>query len=354
MTTIKKQSWGTMADGRPVELYTLSNDRGMEATVTTYGATLVGLTAPDRNGALTDVVLGFDTVDEYTQARGCFGALIGRVANRIGDAKIELDGETYVLTRNKEYGHAHGGEKGFDKQLWSAGVEETLEGSRLALRYLSKDGEEGYPGNLNVAVTYIMTEGGLRLECRAETDKTTVVNLTNHAYFNLGGIGAGIGDVLDHVVALNASQYLPTDSNQVPTGAIEDVAGTPLDFTRPNTLGLRIDDQFEALEIAHGYDHYFIIDGDPGELTQGAQIFHADSGRVLDICTTQPGFQLYTGNHMAEVTSGKLGVMYPPRSGFCVETQGYVDAPNHSEFPSIVLRPGELYEHITEYRFSTM
>ncbi len=351
---IRKEAWGTMLDGRQVDLYTLVNDRGMQATITTYGATLVGLTAPDRNGSMADVVLGYDSVDEYINGRGYLGAMIGRVANRLSSAQFELDGVTYDVTRNKEYGQAHGGTAGFDKKLWTAESLETIEGPCLVLGYHSVDGEEGYPGNLDVTAVYTMTERGLRLECRAETDKPTVVNLTNHAYFNLNGTGAATKDVLDHVLTLNSSRYLPTDTNQVPTGEVVDVAGTPLDFTRPTSFGLRINDEHEAIQIAHGYDHYYVIDGDTDELTQGAQIFHGGSGRVLDVCTTQPGLQFYTGNHMAERTKGKLGAVYGVRSGFCIETQGYVDAPNKPGFPSIVLRPGEKYEQVTEYRFSVM
>lgn len=352
--TIKNEKWGTMPDGRQVDLYTLTNSKGMQATVTTYGATLVGLTASDRNGVLADVVLGYDSANAYINGRGYFGATVGRVANRLSQARFELDGVTHEVSRNKEYGQLHGGGGGFHSKLWAAEPVETFEGASLVLGYNSADGEEGYPGNLDVSVVYTLTEQGLRLEYRAETDAPTVVTLTNHAYFNLGGIGASIGDVLDHVVTLNASRYLVTDANQVPTGEVADVAGTPLDFSRPNTIGLRINDSHDALQIGHGYDHYFIIDGPPGELNQGIQVFHSDSGRVLDVLTTQPGLQFYTGNHMPERTNGKFGSMYGVRSGFCVETQGYVDAPNQSEFPSIVLRPGEKYEQVTEYRFSVM
>lgn len=348
---ISRADWGKMPDGRKASLYTLTNDRGMRASISDYGATLVGLTVPDRNGSMADVVLGYDTVDEYIHGRGYFGAMIGRVANRLS-GKFQLDGVDVIPTPNKEYGQAHGGKAGFHTKLWEAETVETLNGPSLVLGCFSPDGEEGFPGNLNVTVTYTLTEGGLRLNCRAETDAPTVVSLTNHAYFNLSGSSMPMGDVLDHVVTLNASRYLETDDRQVPTGRILDVAGTPLDFTRPGTIGLRIDDNDEALRLAHGYDHYFIIDGDKGELTPAAQFFHGPSGRVLDVCTTQPGMQFYTGNHMQEVTNGKLGVMYGPRSGFCVETHGYVDAPNQPGFPPIVLRPGETYEQVTEYRFS--
>lgn len=350
---ILQEKWGTLPGGGESTLFTLVNDKGMRAVITDYGATLVGLFVPDRNGSLADVVLGYDTLDEYVHGRGYFGAVIGRVANRLS-GPFELDGVQVRPTPNKEYGQAHGGTNGFHSRLWEADAVETLEGPSLVLGLVSPDGEEGYPGNIQATVTYTLTPSGLRFECHARTDAPTVVSLTNHAYFNLGGSGMPMDDVLDHVVSINASRYLATDARQIPTGEIADVAGTPLDFTRPGTIGLHIDDDHEALNIAHGYDHYYIIDGDRGELTQAAQVFHGPSGRVLDVCTTQPGMQFYTGNHMPEVTNGKLGVMYGPRSGVCFETHGYVDAPNQPEFPSIVLRPGERYEQVTEYRFSVI
>lgn len=349
---IKRESWGTMPSGEAVELFTLANKRGMQATISNYGATLVGLTAPDKNGSMADVVLGYDTLDEYISGDAYFGAMIGRVANRVGGARFELDGMAYELDRNHGKHQLHGGTHGFSTRLWNAEIVDGAEGQSLVLTYFSKDGEQGYPGNLDVTVVYALGVQGLRFECRAETDKPTVVSLTNHAYFNLGG--RNTEDVLDHVVTINSSRYLPTDNDQIPTGAIEDVAGTPLDFTRPTVIGLRIDAGHEAVVIGKGYDQYYIIDGDAGAMNPALQIFHGTSGRVLDVHTTQPGVQFYSGNHLADRTNGKLGAVYGFRSGFCVETQGYVDAPNRPEFPSIVLRPGEKYEHVTEYRFSSM
>lgn len=347
---IIRESWGRMTEGRGVELFTLSNRSGMKATITNYGATLVSMTAPDRKGSLADVVLGYDTVGEYINGRGYFGALIGRVANRISSGQFELDGTVYEVEKNKPTLQLHGGAGGFHSVLWDAEIEETVTGPRLALTYLSPDGEEGFPGNVTATVIYEMIGTGLRMTCKAETDAPTVVTMTNHAYFNLSGNGTS--NILDHVVTLNSSRYLATDETQVPTGEIVDVTGTPLDFTRPKAIGLEIEATDKAIAIAHGYDHYFIIDGDTGELTPAAQIFHGGSGRVLDVCTTQPGFLFYSGNHMADRINGKLGAMYGLRSGFCVETQGYVDAPNRPEFPTITLRPGETHEHVTEYRFS--
>lgn len=349
---IKRQPWGTMPTGESVELFTLTNGRGMQATVTNYGATLVGLTAPDRNGAMADVVLGYDTVDDYINGRGYFGSLVGRVANRIGHGRFELDGTTYEVAKNKEKYQLHGGTGGFHSRLWHAEVADGPDGESLVLTYRSPDGEEGYPGTLDATAIYTMRDSGLRLECRAVTDRPTVVTMTNHAYFNLSG--SYTEDVLDHVLTLNSSRYLPTDENQIPTGEIADVAGTPLDFTRPTAIGLRIDAEHEAIAIGQGYDHYYVIDGEPGTLSPAAQMFHGGTGRVLEVCTTQPGLQFYSGNHMADRIKGKLGALYGFRSGFCLETQGFVDAPNRPEFPSITLRPGETYEHVTEYRFSTM
>ncbi|QJB55349.1 aldose epimerase family protein [Pseudodesulfovibrio sp. zrk46] len=348
---IMRKPWGELPTGESVELFTLTNKRGMNATVTNYGATLVGLTAPDQNGAMTDVVLGYDTVQEYVQGRGYFGATVGRVANRLRSG-FQLGNDVCEPKKNKPKFQLHGGENGFHSKLWAPEIVEDIDGPKLVLTYRSEDGEEGYPGNLEVTATFVLREAGLRIEYRATTDKTTVVSMTNHAYFNLSG--SFTEDVLGHVVTLNAGQYLVTDDDQVPTGALADVSDSPLDFTRPKAIGLHIDAEDEAIAIGQGFDHYFVIDGDAHELTPAAQIFHGRTGRVLEVCTTEPGFQFYTGNHMADRTNGKLGAMYGFRGGFCVEPHGYVDAPNNPGFPSIVLEPGETYEHITEYRLSSM
>lgn len=348
---VKRESWGTLPTGEAVELFTLTNWRGMQATVTSYGATLVGLTAPDRQGAMADIVLGYDTVEEYVNGDAYFGATVGRVANRL-QGGFEIDGTVCEPVKNTELFQLHGGTNGFHSRLWEADIMEDGDEPQLNLSYRSADGEEGYPGNLVVVATYILKEDGLRIEYRAETDKATVVCLTNHAYFNLSGtLGE---DVLNHVVTVNASRYLVTDENQLPTGDVAEVAGTPLDFFRPTAIGLRIDADHPATNIGRGYDQYFVLDGHSGELTSAAQIFHGGTGRVLEVVTNQPGIQFYTGNHMADRTNGKLGAMYGFRSGFCVETHGYVDAPNQPGFPSIVLEPGEKYENITEFRLSSM
>lgn len=350
--TITGKPWGVMPDGREVQLFTLVNRRGMQATITNYGGIIVSLTAPAKNGTMADVVLGYDTLDEYINGRGYFGAVVGRVANRVSNGRFELDGVTHEVSKNKPTFQLHGGAGGFHSRLWNADIVDDIEGSHLVLSYHSPDGEEGYPGNLDATVIYTLTERGLKMVFRAETDAPTVVTMTNHAYFNLSG--SVTEDVLDHVVTLNASRYLVTDSDQIPTGEIADVAGTPLDFTRPKAIGLHIDAPHEAIGIGQGFDHYYVIDSDPGEMAPAGQIFHGGTGRVLEVCTTQPGMQFYSGNHMADRINGKLGAMYGFRSGFCVETQGYVDAPNRPEFPAITLRPGEIYEHTTEYRLSRM
>ena len=343
--SVTREEWGNVS-GVIVERFTLKNERGMTATVTNFGATLVGLTAPDKHGAMADVVLGFDTAEEYATKRGYLGATIGRVANRVGGARFELDGESYDVTKNKEKYQLHGGAKGFHFRVWDA----VVESESLVLTYRSPDGEEGYPGEVVATAIYSMTEDGLRLTYKAVTDKPTILTMTNHAYFTLGTPGE---EITDHVVQLRASRYLATDADQVPTGEIADVAGTPMDFTTPTPIGARVDDAFEPLQIGHGYDHFYVIDGGGEDLTHAATVSHPGTGRVLDLYTTQPGVQLYSGNHMHDGVDGKSGAVYGFRRGFCLETQGYVDAPNRPEFPSIELRPGETYEHTTEFRFST-
>ncbi len=347
---IKRQSWGATPDGAAVELFTLSNDQGMQASITNFGAILVSLTAPDINGTMADVVLGYDDLAGYLNNCCYFGSLVGRVANRISEARFTLDGVTYDVDKNKAKYQLHGGSRGFDKHVWDGDAVMTDDGPSVVLSYSSPDGEQGFPGTLDVTARYTLTNDGLRLDCWAETDKPTVVNLTNHSYFNLSGDCST--NILDHLATLNSRQYLPTDDIQIPTGEVADIAGTPLDFSEPTAFGARIDEPFEALEIGDGYDHFYIIDGETGVLRNAATVSHPGSGRVLEVLTTQPGVQLYTGNHMPERVDGKQGIVYGFRSGFCLETQGYTDAPNRPEFPPVSLRPGEIYTQTTEYRFS--
>lgn len=349
---IIRETWGVLPDGREAGLYTLTNGRGMAATISDFGATVVGMTAPDRHGRMADVVLGYDSLDGYLSDQHYMGGTVGRVANRIGQARFQLDGTVYDLPANLAPHHHHGGPGGFHNRLFEADIIDSPQYQKLSLSYTSQDGEEGYPGTLDVSVVYTLTEDGLRVCYRAETDAPTVINLANHAYFNLSGV---LGeDIADHVLTLNATSCLETDQDLIPTGRVVEVAGTPLDFTRPKSIGLAVDADIETMHNGQGYDHSFVIDGDPGELTSAAQVFHGGSCRVLDVCTTQPCVHFYSGNHLPERMTGKLGALYGRRHGFCLEAQGYVDAPNREEFPAITLRPGDKYKQVTEYRFSTM
>ncbi|QGY39262.1 galactose-1-epimerase [Pseudodesulfovibrio cashew] len=348
---IRRQTWGALPDGREVSLFTLTNGRGMRASIADYGATLVELTAPDRRGAMADVILGYDTLEEYRTDPNYFGVTVGRVSNRVSNSRFELDGTVHKVTPNEGENQVHGGPGGFHSRLWDASVGSGPDSASLVLRYHSPDGEEGYPGDLDAEVTYTLADRGLVMEFKAVTDKPTLVSLTNHAYFNLSGNLEE--SVLDHVLTLNASRYLPTDDALIPTGEIADVAGSPMDFTRPKAVGLDVDAPHEAIAMGQGYDHYFVLDGAPGEMKTAAQLFHGGSGRVLEVRTTQPGVQFYSGNGLPERLSGKLGALYGHRHGLCLEAHGYVDAPNQPGFPAITLRPGETYQHVTEYRFST-
>jgi len=340
-------SFGKLPSGETVELYTLKNAKGMEAAISTYGGVVVALKVPDRNGALGDVVLGFDTLDGYLKPEPYFGALIGRYGNRIGHAKFTLNGVEYRLAKNDGENSLHGGVRGFDKALWKAkpGVQS------LELTYLSKDGEEGYPGNLSATVVYTLTDDNeLKIDYTATTDKDTVLNLTNHTYFNLAGQGEG--DILAHQVTINAGRFTPVDSGLIPTGELRSVAGTPLDFRQPHAIGERIGSNDEQIVLGKGYDHNFVLDRSGEGLALAAKVVEAKSGRVMEVLTTQPALQFYTGNFLDGTIHGKGGKVYGRRSAFCMETQHYPDSPNHPDFPSTVLRPGERYHQTTVYRFS--
>lgn len=347
--TVSALPFGKTADGTPVELYMLKNGRGMEARIATYGGILVGLTAPDRHGNFADVVLGSDSLQGYLKGSPYFGALIGRYGNRIAGGSFSLDGATYTLARNDAPNSLHGGKNGFDKVVWkvvSSGVGDR--GPQLILSYLSGDGEEGYPGNLDVRATYTLTdEDALSIRFEATTDKPTVMNLTGHSYFNL----RGAGDVLGHVVEIHAQRFTPVDRTLIPTGEFKDVAGTPFDFRRPHTIGERIGDANEQLQFGRGYDHNWVLDGSPGTLRVNAEVYEPRSGRVLELLSDQPGLQFYSGNFLDGSITGKGGVVYGFRSGFCMEPQHFPDSPNHPDFPSTVLRPGETYRSTIVYRF---
>lgn len=349
--TITKEAFGYTDGEEPVYLYTLKNAKGCEARITDYGGIIVSLTVPDRAGRPGDVVLGFSTLDEYLKGHPYFGAIIGRYGNRIAKGRFTLDGAAYALAANNDENHLHGGLKGFDKVVWQAEIIEGKDGQALALSYLSKDGEEGYPGNLSVKVVYTLTKDSeLRIDYEATTDKPTVVNLTNHSYFNLAGEGSG--DILGHEMLLTADRFLPVDAGLIPTGDLRPVAGTPFNFTRPVAIGARIDHDDEQLRLGGGYDHCFVLNHQGDSVALAARVHEPTTGRVMEVYTDQPGVQLYTGNFLDGSNVGKGGLAYGHRSGFCLETQHFPDSPNKAHFPSTVLRPGQTYLSHTSYRFS--
>ena len=358
-TTVKagitKASFGKTPEGEQVERYKLTNKNGVEAAISTYGGVVVSLKVPDLHGTLEDIVLGFDSVDGYVNDKSYFGAIIGRYGNRIGHAQFTLDGKTYTLAKNNGENTLHGGIKGFNKAIWVAKEVPSKNGQALELTYLSKDGEEGFPGNLNVRVLYTLTDSNeLKIEYTATTDKKTVVNLTNHAYFNLAGVGPGMGDNLGHVLMIEADKVTPVDSGLIPTGELRDVAGTPFDFRKATPIGARIDADDEQIKLGGGYDHNFVLRrkmGDP--ISLAARVVEPKTGRVLEVWTTEPGLQFYTGNFLDGSAHGKGGVAYAKRFAFCLETQHFPDSPNHPTFPSTELKPGERYHTTTIYKFST-
>ena len=349
----KKSSFGKSPDGEPVDLYVLTNKNGVEAAISTYGGVVVSLKVPDRSDKLGDVVLGFDSVDGYVSDKSYFGALIGRYGNRIGHAQFTLDGKTYTLAKNNGENTLHGGIKGFNKAVWGAKEIPAKNGQALELSYLSKDGEEGFPGNLSVRVVYTLTDSNeLKIEYSATTDKKTVVNLTNHSYFNLAGPGSG--DILGHVLMIEGDKFTPVDSGLIPTGELRDVAGTPFDFRKPTAIGARVDSDDEQIKLGGGYDHNFVLRrkaGDP--ISLAARVVEPKTGRVLEVWTTEPGVQFYTGNFLDGSAHGKGGISYTKRSALCLETQHFPDSPNQPKFPSTELKPGERYHTTTIYKFST-
>lgn len=347
---ITSEPWGTTNDGKHVELFTLENKNGLEARITSYGGIIVSLKTPDKNGTLGDVVLGFDKLADYETRSPYFGAITGRYANRIAKGKFTLDGRKYQLPVNDGPNSLHGGRVGFDKKVWK--VKKIYHSSEVGLELTrtSADGEEGYPGNLKCTVTYLLTnDDELKIEYRATTDKATVVNLTNHTYFNLAGEGSG--SILDHQVMINSKCFTPTDNTLIPTGELRPVAGTPLDFTSTHRIGERIGANYPPLKQAIGYDHNFVLLDSTSKMS-AAKVVEPKSGRVLEMETTEPAMQFYTGNHMKKLTGCKHGHTYDFRGGFCLEAQHYPDSPNHPQFPSTVLRPGETYKQTTIYKFS--
>ena len=337
-----------MPNGRNVELYTLANDHGVEARIMNYGGTLVSLRAPDRNGVHADVVLGFDEFAPYLSQHPYFGALIGRYANRIAGASFTINGKIYRLSANDGRNHLHGGRIGFDKILWDAKPAKSSEGPQLVLSHFSPIGEEGYPGNLSVKVTYTLTaRNELRLDYSASTDQATVINLTHHSYFNLGGAGT----IHDHLLRLAAERYLPVDAELIPLGEQRSVHGTPFDFTGARSIGSRISSGEAQLQLAGGYDHCWVLTQQEGVCTLAPELYEPVSGRALTVFTTQPGIQVYSGNFLDGSIVGKKGARYQRYSGLCLETQHYPDSPNQPTFPVTVLRPGENYRERTIYRF---
>ena len=350
MRGVTRASFGMTREQVPVEVYTLTNAHGVEMRAITYGAIITNLKVPDRSGRFDDVVLGFDTIDGYLEATRYFGALIGRYGNRIARGQFALEGKTFTLPTNNGPNHLHGGVKGFDKVLWNAMPADGAEGVSLTLTRRSPDGEEGYPGNLQVSVRYLLTDTNeLAIDYRATTDKPTPVNLTQHSYFNLA---ADDRDVLGHQLMLKASRYTPVDDTLIPTGELARVEGTPFDFRTPTAIGDRIDVDHVQLKNGQGYDHNWVIDRTGPALERAASVVEPTSGRTMDVATTEPGIQFYSGNFLDGTAQGKGGRVYKHRTGFCLETQHYPDSPNHPSFPSTILHPGQTYASKTVFTFA--
>lgn len=347
MTSSDAVPFGSV-DGKEVKLYTLRNSKGVEAKIMNYGGIVTSIRVPDKNGVFGDVVLGYDNLAGYLKETPYFGCLVGRYGNRIANGKFTLDGKEYTLAQNDGNNSLHGGVKGFDKVVWNV-VKATA--NSLELQYLSKDGEEGFPGNLNVTATYTLTEdNGLRLDYKATTDKATPVNLTQHSYFNL----RGRGDVNSHVVYINADKFTPVDKTLIPTGVLQPVDGTPFDFRKPTPIGARVNDNHEQLKFGGGYDHNWVINKPAGKLGLQARVTEPETGRVLEVYSTEPGLQFYGGNFLNGSITGKGGWTYQHRNGFCMEPQHFPDSPNQPNFPSVILRPGQTYKNTIIYKFATL
>ena len=348
---VTESAFGQMPDGRAVSLYTLTNAAGMQVKITNYGGIVTSVMVPDRAGNMGDVVLGFDNLEAYLAGNPFFGCITGRYANRIAKGQFTLNGETYELATNNGENHLHGGMVGFDKKLWDAEPVENESGVGVTMTYVSPDGEEGYPGTLTTRVTYTLTDdNGLRIDYEATTDKPTIVNLTNHSYFNLKDGGAS--SILEHEITIHADRFTPTDEGNIPSGELRDVTDTPFDFRTATAIGARIDADDEQITNGYGYDHNYVINREDDGLATAAEVYDATTGRLLEVLTTEPGVQFYTGNHLNGSYNGKNEASYERRSGFCLETQHYPDSPNQPDFPSPVLNPGETYQTTTIYRFS--
>jgi aldose 1-epimerase len=346
-----KESFGSTPEGKKADLFTLTNPNGLVAKITNYGCIVTELHVPDRDGKFADIVLGFDNLDDYIKDTPYFGAVVGRYGNRIAKSKFTLNGKEYSLAVNDGQNHLHGGLKGFDKVIWDAQAMNTKDGPALKLTYLSVDGEEGYPGNLLCTVIYTLTnKNELKISYEAETDKPTPINLTHHSYFNLASHDAG--DILAHEIMIDADRTTPVDEGLIPTGQIAPVKGTPMDFKKPTPIGARIDQQDQQLRFGRGYDHNWVLNNNNGELALACSVYEPTTGRVMDLYTTEPGLQFYSGNFLDGSNIGKGGAVYNLRNGFCLETQHFPDSPNRPEFPSVILQPGQKYKHVTAYRFS--
>jgi aldose 1-epimerase len=348
-TRVERKPFGTLPDGRQADLFTLSRGT-LTVSVTNWGGHIVSILTPDRAGKVADVTLGYKDLAGYASDTFFFGCLVGRYANRIAKGEFTLDGKKYTLARNNGPNSLHGGPGGFQKRLWAARVVKEGGGEAVELSYVSKDGEEGYPGTLAATLVYSLTaDGGLKLDYRATTDQATVVNLTNHAYFNLAGEGSG--DILGHEMQIEADAITPVDATLIPTGAFLAVEGTPFDFRKPTAIGARINSPDEQIKRGGGYDHNFVLNGPSGTLRQVVRVHEPNSGRVLEVLTTEPGVQFYTGNFLDGRAVGPSGKSYGRRAGFCLEAQHYPDSPNQPKFPLVVLRPGQTYTQTTVYRF---
>lgn len=349
---MQKQDWGKGPQGQPVELYTLRNPKGMEVQITNYGAIVTTVKVPDKNGKMADVVLGFDSLDGYLKTNPYFGAVVGRYGNRIAKGRFKLNGSEYKLATNNGANALHGGVEGFNRRVWQSQDVSNGGAPALELTYVSKDGEEGYPGNLTAKVVYTLTDDNeLRIDYTANTDKDTILNLTNHSYFNLAGQGEGT--ILDHVVTIDADKFTPVDAGLIPTGELKSVEGTPFDFRTPVKIGARIGEKDEQLIRGIGYDHNFVLNHPQGVLSPAVRVSEPTSGRVMEVLTTQPGVQFYTGNFLDGTLTGKSGKKYEHRYGFCLETQHFPDSPNQPKFPSTVLKPDDTFRSTTVYRFTT-
>ena len=353
---VTAEKWGELPDGRGAQLFTVTNAHGMTMRVSDYGAIIVSLTAPDRSGKFADIVLGYDKLADYLKATPYFGAVVGRYGNRIAAGKFTLGGEAHMLATNNDPGgipcHLHGGNTGFDKVLWDAEPAKGDDAAGVRFHYRSKDGEEGYPGNLDVNMTYWLTDDNeLRIEYEAKTDKATPINVTHHSYFNLAGHDSGT--ILNHELMINAEKYTPVNKGLIPTGELAPVAGTPFDFRKPKPIGRDVNADSEQIKFGGGYDHNFVLEDRDGSLKLAVRVIEPSSGRVMEVLTTEPGMQFYCGNFLDGSNIGKGAHAYEHRTGFCLEAQHYPDSPNQPNFPSTILKPGEKYGQTTVYRFST-